>query len=66
MGDFVGSEQSSASHLLKQATNCPVEELGVVEVIADNLSEQPAGEKAGILGVEAEHYLVEIAGEFLP
>ena len=50
--------------MVEQAGNGQVERLWVAEVLAHDLGEHPTGQQAGVLGVEAEHYLVEVSGQF--
>ena len=63
MGHLVGSEEAAAGHLAEQVLRGLVEQHGIVKVLADDLGEKAVGQQAGVLGVEAEHDLVQVAGE---
>ena len=63
VSDFVGSEQTAVGHLLKEIGDGAVGQVGPPQVGAENVGQHAVGQQAGVLGVQAEHDAVEVAGQ---
>ena len=62
-GDFRRAEHSAAGHPGEQVAHRPIESGGIPVFPADQVGKELVGQQAGILGVEAEHQLIQVAGQ---
>ena len=60
---LVSAEKAAAGHLAEEAPHGLVEGGRVVVVLLNDPREEVLGQQLRVFGVEAEHYLVEIAGQ---
>ena len=63
VADPVCPEETSFRHLSEQVSHRLVEGFRIVVVLADNPGEEAVGQQPGILRVEAEHDLIQVAGQ---
>ena len=58
-------EQPALGHPLKQVSHRPVKHCRFPVKAAGDIAEHPLGQQAHVLGVQAEDYLVQVAGQLL-